>query len=120
MVAKTKTHCLRGHELSEGNLLTYNGKRRCKQCQQIRNRVREADRTARMHDGKLIRNLDRLIALKTGGNKYYGRPCKIGHTLRYVNGNNCVTCVNARSDERDRLERQEDAAFRANLGRVAA
>lgn len=119
MVAKTKTHCLRGHELSEGNLLVYYGKRRCKQCQQIRNGLREVT-GSRRHDGKLIRNPDRFRALQVGDDKFVGRPCKLGHTVRYVNGYHCVQCMNAQAQEQYKREREENAAFRANLGRVAA
>lgn len=46
----TKTHCKRGHELTEDNLYTYDNKRRCKTC------VRERQRT-KYRKERIARNL---------------------------------------------------------------
>ncbi len=39
----------------------------------------------------------RQTAIKNGDMFYEGRPCKKGHTKRYVKGYGCVECVNQKN-----------------------
>jgi hypothetical protein len=45
---------------------------------------------------------NRQLAIQTGQKVFEGRPCKHGHTTRYVNMNGCVTCINTKSTIRQK------------------
>lgn len=46
---------------------------------------------------------NRQIAILLGQKTFEGRPCKRGHTTRYVNKNGCVACIHDQSTTRQKL-----------------
>lgn len=61
------------------------------------------------------RNQSRESAMRRGALYFQGRPCKLGHTLRYVVGYHCVHCVKLREVTYKARDNKEDTEHAARM-----